>query len=112
MPTSNRGSEPMTEDRLVRILASSYFWPGAEWEDVAQEARFALERARSSFDPTRGEWLRFAWFRVKDHLIEQVRRETKRRPQFAYLSEQHPSFENVHDLVEARERLRGSSMRP
>lgn len=98
--------EPMTEERLVSMLASSYYWPGAEWDDVAQEARYALERARSTFDPTRGVWLRFAWFRVRDHLIEQVRRETRRRPQFAFLSEEHAELGDVVDLVAARETLR------
>lgn len=81
----------MTEERLIRI---------------AQEARYALERARSAYDPERGSWLSFAWVRVKGHLIEQVRRETQRRPQFAYLSEQHPSSADVVDLVAAREELR------
>lgn len=97
----------MTEDGLIRSLASSYYWPGADWDDVAQEARYALERARLAYDPSRGaSWLTFAWIRVRGHLIEQVRRETQRRPQFAYLSEQHPSPGDVVDLVAAREELR------
>jgi DNA-directed RNA polymerase specialized sigma24 family protein len=97
----------MTEDRLISILAGSYFWPGAEYEDVAQEARYALEKARGRWNPEKGcPWLSFAWVCVKRHLIEQVRRETKRRPQFAYLSERHPARGSVHELAEAREQLR------
>lgn len=97
----------MSEDDVIRTLASRYYWPGADWDDVAQEARYALERARRVFDPTRGaSWLTFAWVRVRGHLIEQVRRETKRRPQFATLTDQHEAPGELVDLVDARERLR------
>lgn len=96
----------MTEEDLIRALASRYFWPGADYDDVVQEARYALERARASYDPARGSWLSFAWVRVRGHLIEQVRRETQRRPQFAELTEHHAAAGDVVDLVAARETLR------
>jgi DNA-directed RNA polymerase specialized sigma24 family protein len=103
----------MTEDRLISIPAGSYFWPGAEYEDVTQEARYALERARRVWNPDKGcPWLSFAWVCVKRHLIEQVRRETKRRPQFAFLSERHPARESVHELAEARAVLRYATEGP
>ncbi len=86
-------------ERIVRAVSRRYFWPGATREDVEQEARLALVQAQPD-DPT------LAWVIAERHLVEQVRRETRRRPQFSELRETVPARENVVELVEARDRLR------
>lgn len=83
---------------LIRSVSRHYFWPGAEQRDVEQEARYAL---------LKGQPKSFAHAKVmiKHHLIEQVRRETRRRPQFSELIEAEAP-DNLIDLLDARETLR------
>lgn len=97
----------MTETDVVRTLASRFSWPGADFEDVLQEAWFALERCRARYEASRGKsWLSFAWMCVSSHLIEIQRRECYRRPRFVELSDRHSGSRDVVDVVEARSRLR------
>jgi hypothetical protein len=87
---------------IIRAASRIYFWPGATREDVEQEARFALLEA----DVPAGAF-HFAKVVVHRHLIEQVRRETLRRPKFAAeLEDVVATSADVVDIVEARERLR------
>lgn len=96
----------MTEEKIVYVLASRFSWPGADRDDVEQEARFALERCRPKWRPGGKAWLNFAWLCVTSHLIEVQRRESYRRPQLVSLEDRHPTSEDVVDRVDARQRLR------
>ena len=79
----------MTEDELVGILASRYSWPGADREDVIQEAWFALERCRPKWRPGGKAWPYFAWMCAERHLLEVQRRECYRRPRLYSLEDRH-----------------------
>lgn len=68
------------EERIVYSLAPRFFWPGAEPEDVRQEARIAILEARRTYDSARGSWFSYAWQAVYYRLVEIVRRERERRP--------------------------------
>lgn len=96
----------MTDEKIVVVLASRFSWPGADREDVEQEAWFALERCRPKWNPALKDWPGFAWMCVKNHLTELTRRECYRRPQCVVLSPALPYFEDVVERVDARRRLR------
>jgi len=97
----------MTEADVVRALTVRFHWPGAEPEDVEQEAWFALERCRPKWNPDAGRsFLSWAWMCIESHLREVRRRERYRRPQFAELHDVHPSHGDIVDRVEARRLLR------
>ena len=100
-------SQPeLSEERIAGILANRYSWPGADREDVEQEARYAIERCRPKWRPGGKTWPAFAWLCAESHLIELCRRECFRRPLFSELVDRHPSYEDVVERVEARQRLR------
>lgn len=84
---------------IVRKAARTYFWPGADREDVEQEAWLALERAKP-------ESHALAKVVVHRHLIEQVRRETRRRPQFSLLTDTHADPVVLEEIAEQREQVR------
>src|SRR3990167_6639113 len=88
------------------VIASRFYWPGADRDDVRQEAAFAAIVAERSHEPARGNLRSFVRLVVTRHLTEQVRRERYRRPQFSELAETMGTPDNVVDLVAARERLR------
>lgn len=95
----------MSEEDVVRELSWRYYWPGADREDVAQEARFAIERCRPKWRPGGMSWRRYAWMCAESHLRELARRESLRRPQFAELVDS-PAPDDLVERVEARRRLR------
>ena len=92
----------MTEfANIARSQARKFFWPGATREDVEQEALLALCRHQPS-SPQLAKTI------IRRHLIEQVRRETQRRPQCVQGGEadaRSDTFDLVQ-LIEERERLR------
>ena len=97
----------MTETDIVRTLAVRFYWPGADPEDVEQEAWFALERCRPKWKPEGGRtFLSWAWVCIESHLRELRRRERYRRPQFAELQDVHPASGDLVDRIEARRLLR------
>ena len=88
------------------VIARGFYWPGADRDDVRQEAAYAAILAARSHDPARGSLRSFVRLVVTRHLTEQVRRERYRRPQFSELPETVSAQGSVVDLVHARERLR------
>jgi DNA-directed RNA polymerase specialized sigma24 family protein len=97
-------------ENIVKAAARIYYWPGAEIEDVEQEARLSLLRWKPK-SPALAKVV------VHRHLIEQVRRETRRRVQFtdAGMLNNFPNprgYEDVVDQVSAREQLRRISRIP
>lgn len=92
---------------MVRSLSRRFWWPGADLEDVEQEAWFALERCRGAYVAGAGRtWRSFAWLCVERHLRELRRRECYRRPQFAELHDVHTAADDVPSRADARARLR------
>jgi RNA polymerase sigma factor (sigma-70 family) len=97
----------VTETDVVETLARRYWWPGADVDDVRQEAWFALERCRPKWRAGAGRtFLTWAWLCVENHLRDLTLRECSRRPRFAELHDAHPSFEDVVERVENRRLLR------
>lgn len=59
---------------LARRIARSFNWPGAEPDDVEQEALIALWEAASTYDPEKGATFQtFATLVVKRHLADSLR---------------------------------------
>jgi DNA-directed RNA polymerase specialized sigma24 family protein len=96
----------VTEDDVARKLGREFYWPGADRDDVEQEARYWILRARETFRPGKGPFLPFAYFVARRNLIEIVRRETRRRPQFAELQDDYLVTRSLEEQVEIRQRLR------
>ena len=91
----------------MRALSYRYSWPGADRDDVEQEARFAIERCRPKWRAGAGRsWPSFARMCAEAHLKEIRRRESYRRPQFSEPVTEQASSDDVVERVEARRRLR------
>jgi hypothetical protein len=84
----------MTHEPYFRWLASYFYAPGYDHDDMLQEARIAA-------------WLAPGHERraARSRLVDIVRRETLRRPQFVELRDVSATGD-VIDLVDARDRLR------
>ena len=98
----------LSHAKIAYKVAASYFWPGATREDVKQEALLALIVAERGYRPEQGAFGPFAKTVVVRHLIECVRRERYRRPQFADSLDPVDPVDpvDVVDLVHARFWLR------
>ena len=82
---------------IVRGISREFFWPGADREDVQQEAWLALIEAKP-------ENRALASVVIRRRLIDRLRYHDH-RPQFAAEVDTADS-ETVHDIVERREMLR------
>lgn len=106
---------------LARRIARSFNWPGAEPEDVEQEALIALWEAASTYDPGQGTAFKtFASIVVNNHLADTLRhaRTGKHRPlndsvrvfvldgETGDVASVLPHLHQVSDRVEEREDLR------
>lgn len=58
-------------------IARQYFAPGLEHQDLVQEARIGVWRAQRTFDPSRGEWERFAKMAAKRQVITAIKTATR-----------------------------------
>ncbi len=64
----------------VRIIASKYFLPRADYEDLIQEGRIAIYRAIKSFDADTGiPFLHFLRMVIKRKLIDSLRKYTRQK---------------------------------
>ena len=57
---------------LANAIARDYFLPGADMDDVHQEARLALWIATGTWDPYRGPFRRYARTAIKADLRDKV----------------------------------------
>lgn len=67
-------------DRVVRKYAR-----GNRADDIRQIARITLWKAAETFDPSKGEWDRYAARAVKNAIVDEIRREVRRGPTMEYL---------------------------
>lgn len=96
---------------LARAIAADWSFPGADRDDVEQEAMIGVWQALRSWDPEGGcslkTWVRYAVRARLASALKQARR-LKHGPVSDATREfdQLPSLLDVVDLVEARRRLR------
>lgn len=97
----------MTENEIAHTLAWRYYVEGHDHDDLAQEVRYAIERARPGFDPRKGSWTHFAWLVAERHLKELVTAANRqKRGKFVELSLEVQAPQDLVSLVEDRENLR------
>lgn len=106
--------------RLARLIASEYFIPGSETEDVEQEAEIALWIAARTYKPGEAGFTTFATLVVKRHLFSCIKA-SKRKKQIPLtesvrtlsnnegdvdsIVEMLPCLHQVADVVEENEYL-------
>lgn len=111
--TANRG--------LAINIAGEFSFPGADRDDVVQEALIGLWIAAREYDPEQGKFNHFAALVVRRHLVDCLRaaRRFKQQPlnlalralpdpdgEWRDILETLPHLHQVVDVVESREKLR------
>lgn len=97
---------------LATAIAREYFLPGADLDDVHQEARVALWIATGTFDPTRGCSFRtYARAAIKADLRDKVQAANRLKQRVLTDAGRDEQLElvardDVNTVVEARETLR------
>lgn len=98
---------------MARAIASDYFLPGSDPEDIVQEAMVGLLKADRDFDPRLGVPFRsFATICIRRHLISEIIRANRFKQLFLTDSVREldlDMFGDDHDperIVLARERIR------
>ena len=93
-------------------IANGFYFPGADQEDVIQEARVALWIATGTHDQTRGGFPSYASHVVRTHLIDMLRIATREKNRVLTNADRSEQLElvadtdNTENTVENREQLR------
>lgn len=66
---------------IVRRCAEPLFHDGCglEWEDLLQEGRMGLVKALRVYDPKRGSWSTLAYFAVRSHMHDAIKKARRQR---------------------------------
>ena len=110
--TVSRASLYTKHQGLANLIARDYYLPGADMDDVHQEARVALWIATSTWNPERGSFKKHAAHAIRCDLQDKVKaanRHNRRVLTDAVRDERQLSLieaPELERLVEARERLR------
>lgn len=108
----------MTEEQQVRRwaplayrIAAGFYLPGADWEDVRQEALLGLLEAVRTHDPARGELGLHAAAVIRRRLVDAVIAARRGRrlilTDAARVVDDRPAGGDVFALADARDELRG-----
>jgi RNA polymerase primary sigma factor len=64
----------LTNQPLVFFIARQYHVPGLPLKDLVQEGNIGLMRATENFDPSKGKFGSFAFWWIKTHILQAIRK--------------------------------------
>jgi len=95
--------------RIASAIAATYFIPGADRQDVEQEALIALWEACRSYDPDRGPFQPYAATVIRRRLVDAVKSATRHKALVLTTSARDrdlPHLHQVTDRCETNEEIR------